>query len=251
MGDFLISSKFTNYQYTIYVHVPDIEQPKEGFSIIYILDGLSYFPLAKQVVKLQSRNTLKTRVEDSIVVGICHQEETMRKRRFYDFTAPSEKYQFPERTKGKLDDLNEFGGAENFSRFLMDELKPLIETKYPVNKNKQTIYGHSLSGYYVLWNFLTKPQSFQTYIAVSPSIWWNNRELFRMLKDASLDELAPLFIIVGEREGFMVEDAKHFYEEIPSMNKRLFVADDENHASVVPTTLSRAFRFCSEVGLNR
>lgn len=251
MGDFLINSKFTNYQYTICVHVPETEQPKEGFPIIYILDGLSYFPLARQVVKLQSKNSLKTKVEDSIVVGICHQEGTMRERRFYDFTAPSKKYHFPEHTKGKLVELNDFGGAENFTRFLMDELKPLIESQYPVNKIKQTIYGHSLSGYYVLWNFLTNPQCFQTYIAVSPSIWWNNRELFHLLKDASPNKLVSLFVIVGEREGFMVDDAKHFYEELPSMNKQLYVADDENHASVVPTTLSRVFRFCSQVSFSR
>ncbi len=247
MSSFMLHSNHTNYQYTISVHVPETEAPEEGFPIIYVLDGLSYFPLAQQVVKLQAKNALKTGVEQSIVVGICHQKETMSMRRFYDFTSPSEEYQFPEHTKGKLDHIKEVGGSEKFSRFLIDELKPAIESQYKVNKNKQTIYGHSLSGYYVLWSYLTNPKAFQTYIAVSPSIWWNGKEIVYLLKETSSQNLNPIFIIVGEKEGFMVEDAKQFYEELPCEVKQLYIARDENHASVVPTTLSRAFRFCTEV----
>ncbi|RNC98985.1 hypothetical protein EC501_09220 [Lysinibacillus halotolerans] len=58
----------------------------------------------------------------------------------------------------------------------------------------------------------------------------------------------PLYMIVGVREGFMVEDAVRFYKELPtSIHQQLFITMDENHASVVPTTMSRAFRFCFEV----
>lgn len=247
MSSFLIDSKHTNYQYTISVHVPEIEVPEEGFPIIYVLDGLSNFPFAKQVVKLQSKNAPKTGVEDSIIVGICHQQETMSVRRFYDFTSPAEEYKFPEHTKGKLDHIKEVGGANNFSRFLMDELKREIESKYPVNKNKQTIYGHSLSGYYVLWNYLTEPHAFQTHIAVSPSIWWNGKVIFDLLKETPSENLGSIFIIIGEKEGYMLDDAKQFFEELKCENKQFYIAQDENHASVVPTTMSRAFRFSAEV----
>lgn len=245
---FSIESNYTNYKYDISVYVPPIQAPMDGFPIIYVLDGLSYFPLAKQIVHLQSRNTVKTKVESAIVVGICHQEETMHSRRFYDFTAPAEKYHFPAHTKGKLNHIKEVGGAENFSSFIIEELKPMIESQYNINKSQQAIYGHSLSGYYALWSYLTRPNEFQSHIAVSPSIWWNDRELFRYLQNSDIKNLGPIYIIVGEREGFMVEDAVHFYEELPTrIDQQLFIATDENHASVVPATMSRAFRFCFEV----
>ncbi|MEK9196759.1 alpha/beta hydrolase [Ureibacillus sp. FSL E2-3493] len=248
MTHFSIDSNYTNYKYDISVYVPSIEVPTEGFPIIYVLDGLSYFPLAKQIIHLQSRNSAKTKIENAIVVGICHREETMHSRRFYDFTAPAEKVHFPAHTKGKLNHIKEVGGAENFSSFITKELKPIIESQFKINKSKQSIYGHSLSGYYVLWSYLTKPNEFQTSIAVSPSIWWNNRELFCYLQNCDVNKLGSLYMIVGEREGFMVEDAVRFYKELPtSIYQQLFIAMDENHASVVPTTMSRAFRFCFEV----
>lgn len=198
-------------------------------------------------MKLQSRNSLKTKVEAAIVVGIGHQERDERMRRFFDFTALADVYHFPNRTKGKLDDIQEMGGAENFSKFLEEELKPEIESRYPVNQNKQTLYGHSLSGYFVLWSDLTKRKCFQCYLAVSPSLWWNDEELFRYLEEADLKEQRSVYIIVGEREGFMVKDAIRFYDQLPTgETKQLYIAQEENHASVEPTTMSRAFRFSTE-----
>ncbi|HWL12728.1 MAG TPA: alpha/beta hydrolase-fold protein [Ureibacillus sp.] len=247
MNNFSIQSKNTNYEYDISVFVPNCQQPEGGFPIIYVLDGRNYFEIAKQTVNLQSRNAAKTNVEHAIVVGICHQEHDERMRRFLDFTAPAQTYQFPERTKGKLDNIRDMGGAENFSRFIEEELKPVIESRYSIDKKKQTLYGHSLSGYFVLWSYITKPSSFQTHLAVSPSIWWNDQELFHYLENADLGEQNSVFIIVGEQEGFMVKDAICFYDKLPTgAMKQLYIAQDENHASVVPTTMSRAFRFSTE-----
>ncbi|NEU03207.1 ferri-bacillibactin esterase BesA, partial [Escherichia coli] len=42
-----------------------------------------------------------------------------------------------------------------------------------IDKKRQTIFGHSLGGLFVLQVLLTKPDAFQTYIAGSPSIHWN------------------------------------------------------------------------------
>ena len=247
MSNFTIDSKNTNYEYEISVFVPPIEQPEDGFPIIYVLDGRSYFDFAKQTINLQFRNSPKTHVEGAIVVGIGHQEKEERARRFLDYTAPASEYHFPEHTKGKWTEIKEMGGAENFSRFIEEELKPEIESRYHINKNKQTLYGHSLSGYFVLWSYLTKNERFQKYLAVSPSLWWNDEELFQYLEDVDFIENCSVFIIVGEQEGFMVTDAIRFYDKLPTCEtKQLFIAQEENHASVVPTTMSRAFRFLTE-----
>lgn len=240
---FEIFSESTNYEYTISVYVPKTDPSEAGFPVIYVLDGQSYFEFAKQTIKLQSQNTLKTKIEPSIVVGICHDEKDMRLRRFFEFTAPAKRYIFPEHAKGKLMDLGENGGAPLFRKFMEDELKPIIEKRWNVNKNKQTLYGHSLAGYYSIWCYLTHCDDFQTYIAISPSIWWNGKELLDYLKKADPLHLQKLYIAVGELEGFMVEDAKLFYNELPVQTKKLHIALEENHASVVPATISQAFRF--------
>lgn len=243
---FQFFSESTEYEYTIHVYVPEMTPPKAGFPIIYVLDGQSYFDFAKQTIKLQSQNMPKTKIEPSIVVGICHNEEDMRQRRFFEFTAPAEQYIFPEHAKGKKMDLGRNGGAPLFQKFIEDELKPIIENKFAVNKNKQTLYGHSLAGYYTIWCYLTHCYDFQTYIAISPSIWWNGKELHQYLKKANPLDLQRLYIAVGALEGFMVEDAKIFYKELPDLPKTLHIALEENHASVVPATISRSFRFINE-----
>lgn len=239
-----MTSKLAEYTYGINVYVPNEEAPKEGFPIIYVLDGSSYFHLVKEAVRLQSRNAPKTGVKPSIVVGIGHGDD-MRERRFYDFTAPAETYIYPARFKGKGHE--KLGGAAVFSRFLEEELKPMIEAHYPVNKAQQSLFGHSLAGYFTLWQLFHHQSSFQRYLAISPSIWWNEHELVQcasVFLNVHQDMNETLFISAGELETFMVDDARQMATVLEKiMNVDFYEALDENHASIVPTVMSRAIRF--------
>ena len=64
-----------------------------------------------------------------------------------------------------------------------------------------------------------------------------------------LSEGVRLFLGVGSLEKpHMVSEAQDLYKRLSQMNKRNFYVDyleaeGENHASVVPTTISRALRF--------
>lgn len=242
---FIFPSVLAEYSYEICVSIPKQTPPIKGFPVHYVLDGSFYFQHARDVVKLQSRNTIKTQIEPAIVVGIGHAEETMHARRFYDFTAPAESYSYPQRLHGRT--LGPHGGALKFIEFIEQELKPYIESTYPINTRKQSLFGHSLSGYFALWVLFTKPELFQVYLASSPSIWWNNHELTQYAQqylDTTPDQ-KRLLLTVGEHEKFMVDDATALSQLLNNHHypAELFIAPDENHASVVPTILSRAFRF--------
>ena len=241
-------SNHTNYLYNINVYVPEGEVPLEGFPVYYVLDGSSYFQFVKEAVRLQSRNSVKTGISQAIVVGIGHGKD-MHERRFYDCTAPASSYNYPSRFKGK--GYTNHGGAQNFSQFLEKELKPRIATEFPVNNQQQVLFGHSLAGYYVLWQLFNENTTFQHYIAISPSIWWNEQELFKYSKafgEKYSRNAKKLFIGVGELETFMVDDAKQINDYLEKiMDTVFYVADDENHASVVPTVMSRALRFVNKV----
>lgn len=241
MHSFSISSINNDYTYGIQVFVPDEPVPADGFPVVYVLDGLGYFHFLRDAVRLQCRNAPRTGVGAAVVVGICHDEDSMRMRRFYDFTAPATEYSFPKRMASRIPE--KVGGGTDFQRFIEEELKPKIEAEFPINRNKQTLFGHSLGGYFVLWNLLNAA-SYQNYIAISPSLWWNDHELMKQsLKQEC--EGHRLFIGVGEKEGFMVEDARLFAGKMRSlkMNIDYYMAEEENHASVVPTVMSRALRF--------
>ncbi len=239
-----MTSKFTDYTYTINIYVPSNEVPKEGFPILYVLDGFSYFELVKEAVRLQSGNAPKTNIAPSIVVGIGHGAD-MRERRFYDFTAPAETYIYPERFKGKGHD--KLGGAAHFSRFLEEELKPVIEEQFPINRKQQALFGHSLAGYFTLWQLFHHQSSFQCYLAISPSIWWNEHELFHcasVFLNEHQEMREALFMSAGELENTMVDDARQMMSILEKiMDVAFYEALDENHASVVPTVMSRAIRF--------
>lgn len=242
--EWILSGKEPGVHYRVQISILDHPpQSEEGYPVIYMLDGNAYFGLGKDVIRNQSHNMLKTGVDPAIVVGISldAEESVIRERRFYDFTPPASAYKFPDRMKWKT--TGKHGGAEIFLDWLIDELQPKILENYQVQRDKQCLYGHSLSGLFALYSMFKRPEAFQCYLAISPSIWWNEKHIYSFLKDA---KDSKLFIAVGEEEGFMVEDSLALYHRLPSaMDEKTayYVADEENHASVVPATLSRAFRY--------
>lgn len=243
INDFSFTSTHTQYTYTISYYIPADPQPPEGFPVCYVLDGSSYTMMMAEAVRLQSRNTLRTHVAPSIVIGIGHQDD-MRDRRFFDFTAPADAYKYPERFKGDVE--RQHGGAEAFTRFIEQELKPEVMRRFPINQRKQTLYGHSLGGYFTFWQWLHHNDNYAHYLAISPSLWWNDHHLFTDITTHPFTHTTTsLFMAVGEHEGHMVIDAKKMlpYVEQKTTTTSLYIAPDENHASVVPTTMSRALRF--------
>ncbi|WP_050183867.1 alpha/beta hydrolase [Domibacillus robiginosus] len=107
--------------------------------------------------------------------------------------------------------MGDHGGAKRFLAFLEKELMPYVQEHYSADHTKSILFGHSLGGYFVPWTLCIKPSAFRYYIASSPSIWWNNHELFRyvaaFLKQNTGGAIPSLFMSVGEKETFMVDDA--------------------------------------------
>ena len=78
-----------------------------------------------------------------------------------------------ELTPSHLDSWKGSGGAKDFLEFITTELIPHINKNYPSNGDN-TLWGHSLSGMFVIYAMLNKPMEFKSYIAVDPSCWWDN-----------------------------------------------------------------------------
>ena len=74
------------------------------------------------------------------------------------------------------------GGSDDFRRFISQELIPEICTLYRVN-TQRAIVGESLAGLFVMESFLAHPNLFDRYIAMSPSLWWNDHTLVRQAKN--------------------------------------------------------------------
>lgn len=104
-----------------------------------------------------------------ILVGI---ENTQRRR---DMTGPTS-------VAGDREIAPVVGGSAGFRAFIRDELVPRIERSYPT-AGPRAIIGESLAGLFVLESLLLAPDLFDTWISLSPSLWWNDQALVRTAGD--------------------------------------------------------------------
>ena len=251
----MMRSRAENRTYRLIVAQPEGAPPPSGYPIIYLLDGNSVFGTMAEAVRLQCRRPDKTGVVPAIIVGIGYETDgPYAPDRFYDYTpVPTTEY----RHKSDGTALPEQGGAAAFLQFIEEELKPQIESEFQIDRNRQTIFGHSLGGLFTLYALFTKPGAFQYYIAGSPSIHWNKQYLLEQeqkftarVKEEPVN--VQLLLGVGELEKSHVsrncDSARELSERLSALSSRGVGAvykefEDEGHVSVLPILISRALRF--------
>src|SRR5471030_3152316 len=70
------------------------------------------------------------------------------------------------------------GGSAAYRSFIRDELMPQVKKRYRTTA-ETAIVGESLAGLFVVETFLLEPNLFDTYMAIDPSLWWNDEEFVR------------------------------------------------------------------------
>lgn len=210
-GDFTMRSQ-AGEDYRITLSWPEGKAPEAGWPVIYLLDGDDNFLVLTSVLRRLTatpKAAKQNAISPGIIVGIGYTGES---KRDFDYTPQAEASGPPETyLDGKPYPPREYGGADAFFRFLQDELKPRIAKTLPVDTSRQTLYGTGFGGLFTLHTLFTQPDSFQTYIACSPSIWWNNRW------------------ILSQEKAFT---EKHTGKPIPA---RLYIATGEFEQSLTPT----------------
>ena len=161
--NFTIQSTFVNEARVINVWTPpNYNLTTDSFPVLYMPDGgiKEDFPhIANTLAQLIDNKN----IPPIILVGI---ENTERGRDLTGFSETKEDEQYC-----PLSD-----GAKNFRAFITQELMPDINAKYKTT-HKKGIIGESLAGLFVMETFFLTPESFDFYIAMDPSLWWNNHYL--------------------------------------------------------------------------
>jgi predicted alpha/beta superfamily hydrolase len=165
VGDtFTIDSKALGEIRRINVYLPPgyKETRDSRVPVLYMPDGgiaEDFLHVAGLVQVSVSNGTMRP----FLLVGI---ENTQRRR---DMTGPTE----------NEDDKKiapRVGGSLAFRTFIRNELMPEIQGRYRTT-GETAIVGESLAGLFVVETFLLAPDLFDTYIAIDPSLWWNNQRL--------------------------------------------------------------------------
>jgi predicted alpha/beta superfamily hydrolase len=219
---------------------------------VYLLDANATFGTLVEAIRMRCHRPTVTGVVPSIVVGIGSAVDGPydRPRRTADFAEPSD-LRFAD---------------------LLEELKQTVEAGLDVDSQRRVLIGHSLGGLFVVRLLLERPDSFGTYVTISPSLWWDWDGLVAKVGQLSGRLQSPInvFVAIGEYEETlapwqvsapnadeiarrrserqMVTRARAFAgrlgelgESVVRISYEEFAGED--HASVVPMAISRALRF--------
>ena len=158
-----IDSEVLESSRNVAVYLPfGYEQREENWPVVYLVDGgveQDFIPVAG----FAALATLSGQYEEFILVGI----ETVDRR--HELTTPST-------VAFDVENLPTNGGADEFRTYIREEVQPLIDDTYRTS-GENAILGESLAGFFIVDTFLRAPSSFDHYIAVSPSVWWEERAL--------------------------------------------------------------------------
>ena len=171
--DTLFSKTLDEYR-EFWVKLPenyDFNNDQE-YPVVYLLDGISL------------QNSLETVYDNywghylpyMILVGISN-----RTNRTRDLTTSKVNMRRGSSFK------KESGGAENFTEFIENELIPYIDNKYR-SLGHRTLIGHSYAGLFTINMLINHKHLFQNYIAIDPSLDWDNQKLLKEAKEKLTSE---------------------------------------------------------------
>jgi len=165
-----LHSNILNEDRPYWVYVPPYT-PNSGkkFSVLYLLDGDAHFHSVSGLIQILGTGVNGTTiVPEMIVVAIPNTDRTR------DLT-PSHS----ELINGEVRNfLKSSGGGDKFLEFVKTELIPQIESSYPTHPFR-VLVGHSFGGITAIQAMYTMPETFDAYIAIDPSLWWDKQLLLK------------------------------------------------------------------------
>ncbi len=247
-----IVSKLNGQEYRLMIYIPPKMDPSAAQPVFYLLDGNYYFGTACDAMGMDSL----TGIVVAIGYPLDDREEIVRRRTF-DLSLPN--------ASGN----KKYGGGDTFLRIIDQEIKPFVQARFKVDLARQSLYGHSLGGLMVLRQMFRNPQDYSTYIAASPSIWWNSRAVLAdeaaFSKRARAGELHLKFLLTSAADeqyhgndpalaakaqsgSRMVDNASELAARLAGLDpvnvkvtRQIF--PDETHPSGAQASLCRAMKF--------
>ncbi len=160
--------------------------------LVYVLDGAWALSMAATICRLQLVDLVKPGFPPLLLVGIDYLEDKPNARtRDYTHTDLATPLQ-----AGELPPEQTIGGADNFLRFLEEELDPMIRSRYEVTDNPAGILGDSYGGTFTFHAFRRQSKLFDKYFLGSPGLF-----------DTEVDYIGAVRKVL---EGKLVHDTKMY-----------------------------------------
>jgi predicted alpha/beta superfamily hydrolase len=164
-------SKVLKEERPYWVYLPnsyDEGNKKQCYPVLYLLDGDAYFQSTSGVVQFMSSGINgNCQIPEMIVVAIPNTD------RGRDLTPTHSTIGYDGKENAFLEST---GGGDAFLQFMRDELFPQIDSRFPTLPVR-ILVGHSLGGLLAIHALLNEPEMFRAYVAIDPSLWWDNQLL--------------------------------------------------------------------------
>jgi uncharacterized protein len=140
------------------------------------------------------------------------------------------------------------GGSEAFRKFIRDELMPEVKRRYRTT-NERAIIGESLAGLFVMETLFLESELFDTYIALDPSLWWNNQKLVKTAPEwlrAAAGLKKTLYFASSDEKGIS-EITQRLAETLgkhspPGLRWHYEKMPEEKHSTIYHPAALKAFR---------
>lgn len=255
-----IQAKHTGRNYRITIALPyaynnpdstdwPFADSRHRWPVVYVLDANWYFGLVTELLRPMA---WCGRTADAIVVGIGYAEESEPQEAWREAVYQRAADYTPVRSEQDEKDASEWtrrstrtGDAENFHKFIRNELIPMVDEKFRTDPSKRILVGHSLGGLFGTYALLHEPELFHYYVLASPALEYGDKFLFEFEEAYSKENKslqANVFFLAGEFEEskddmllttllrFVATVEGRDYEGL-NMIRRIF--NDLNHCEVI------------------
>lgn len=247
--------------YEIWIDLPagynDVDaSSQKAYPALFVTDANYAFPLIRSI-----RNRLGAggqNIADFVLVGLSYaREDSPTDSRSLDYTPTNVLAKKPGNSQsygGKA-----YGGAALYADYLRQQVIPFVLQHYRVDPKQKIFVGHSYGGLLGAQLLLTQPDTFNSYILSSPSLWFDQGYMLKQAQQPSTSRTrlsATVQLYAGEYEQIkagaryarninMVADMQQFEVMLRQRHADGFrihsqVIADEDHLSVFPSMISRA-----------
>lgn len=146
------------------------------------------------------------------------------------------------------------GEAQAFLSFIAEELIPFVDKNYPAD-DFRVLFGHSISGLFSYWTMNTAPDLFGAYIAISPSLWWDEEIVVALSNTGALKKVSglkrSLYLNLANEPGMMRKAYENTIQALTqnapeSLRWHTELLPEETHASTPLPSSIRALRWIFE-----
>jgi uncharacterized protein len=233
----LLESRHVRQTFKVQVMLPArLRGEQTRYPVIYSTDGNFSFDVLKGLswsMQLSGRDAPRFILVGISYPGDCPLAGALLRARDLTFpryprlsTAPVPFEGVPTVEEGSKD----FYGAEDFQRFIAEELIPLIDDKYPTLAGDRSYFGHSAGGGFGLFTMLSNSRLFSKYIISSPGITYHGESSAGVRYDD---------------HDFLLQWARQFIEEGGSLdNVQLYMSvgtEEEFEPALVQWRLTSSF----------